>query len=171
MHWACYSKSEVALVFILAWVSVLDDKDIEGFTPLHLAVRSVETLKSTRPVRALLIRGAPRNVRDNKGRLPADLIGDLSSMSMRQQLIEELDNPRTVDCLMIKTPLKKVNKSFTTVYFMWLLMGLVYTFLLLFVFPCKFVFYFSILGIANRAQLFVWLVFVHFCDSLGDYVH
>lgn len=138
MHWACYSKSEVALVFILAWVSILDDKDIEGFTPLHLAVRSVETLKSTRPVRALLIRGAPRNVRDNKGRLPADLIGDLSSMSMRQQLIEELDNPRTVDCLMIKTPLKKVNKSYTTVYFMWLLMGLVYIFLLLFVFPCKY---------------------------------
>ena len=144
LHWACYSKSEVALVFLLAWVHRLDDRDIEGFTPLHLAVRSVETLKSTRPVRALLMRGAPRNVKDNKGRLPADLISDLSSASMRQQLIEELDNPRTVDCLMIKTPLKRVPKSFTTVLFMWFLMSAVYVLLMLFVFPCKSSNYFSL---------------------------
>lgn len=74
LHWACYSKSEVALLYLLAWVKVLDDQDCEGFTPLHLAVKSVETLKSTRPVRALLIRGAPRNVKDKEGRIPSDLI-------------------------------------------------------------------------------------------------
>jgi ankyrin repeat protein len=25
LHWACYSKSEVALIFILSWVDALDD--------------------------------------------------------------------------------------------------------------------------------------------------
>jgi palmitoyltransferase ZDHHC13/17 len=64
MHWACYSKSEIALCYLLSWVHDLDEQDIEGFTPLHLAIKSVETLRSTRPVRSLLIRGASRNLRD-----------------------------------------------------------------------------------------------------------
>jgi len=42
LHWACYSKSEVALVYLLSYVTRLDDQDIEGYTPLHLAVKSVE---------------------------------------------------------------------------------------------------------------------------------
>jgi len=79
MHWACYSRSEIALVYLLSWVPFLDDKDSEGYTALHLAVRSVETLKSTRPVRALLIRGAPRNIKDSKGRLPIDLVEEITS--------------------------------------------------------------------------------------------
>lgn len=94
-------------------------------------------MKTTRPVRALLIRGAPRDIKDEKGRTPADLISDLSSESMRQTLKEDLDNPRTVDCLMLKQPLKKVNQAYTTVFFMWFLMICVYVLLLLFVFPCK----------------------------------
>jgi hypothetical protein len=39
---------------------------MEGYTPLHLAVKSVEALRSVRPVRSLLIRGASRDIRDNK---------------------------------------------------------------------------------------------------------
>ena len=42
LHWACYSRSEIALCYLLSWVPTLDDKDIEGYTPLHLAVKSVE---------------------------------------------------------------------------------------------------------------------------------
>jgi ankyrin repeat protein len=56
----------------------LDESDIEGFTPLHLAVKSVETLRSTRPVRALLIRGASRNSRDKNGRRPIDLVDQIT---------------------------------------------------------------------------------------------
>jgi hypothetical protein len=74
MHWACYSKSEIALCYLLSWVKNLDDQDIEGFTPLHLAVKSVEALRSTRPVRSLLIRGASRDMRDNSGKRPTDLV-------------------------------------------------------------------------------------------------
>ena len=42
LHWACYSKSEIALCYLLAWINDLEDRDIEGYTPLHLAVKSVE---------------------------------------------------------------------------------------------------------------------------------
>jgi ankyrin repeat protein len=108
LHWACYSKSEVALVYLLAWVQKLDDQDVEGYTPLHLAVKSVEQLKTTRPVRALLMRGAPRNVQDQNGEVPADLIHHVTTEWLQKTLRNELDEPRSLDCLMIKTPLKKV---------------------------------------------------------------
>lgn len=74
MHWACYSKSEVALCYLLSWVQDIDCQDVEGYTPLHLAVKSVETLKSSRPVRTLLIRGASREVKDKNGKRPIDLV-------------------------------------------------------------------------------------------------
>lgn len=140
---------------------------------MHLAVKSVETLKSTRPVRALLIRGAPRNIKDERGRIPADLISDLSSVSMKQTLIEDLDNPRTIDCLMIKTPLKKVNKTFTTVFFMWFLMSAVYASLILFVFPCKkilFNFVFSDTKLSRCDLLLFGYVFFDLFDSFHLYV-
>lgn len=68
LHWAIYSKSEVAMCYLVAWdKSLCDDQDNEGFTPLHLAVKSVEQLGYTRPVRTLLIRGADRDALDLKG--------------------------------------------------------------------------------------------------------
>ncbi len=74
LHWVCYSKSEIALCYLLAWQRYLDDPDIQGYTALHLAVKSVDALKSTRPVRSLLIRGASREAKDNEGRRPIDLV-------------------------------------------------------------------------------------------------
>lgn len=67
LHWACYSRSEDALSYLLALGPDLSAKDQKGYTPLHLAVKSVEQLKSTRPVRALLIKGADRSIKDNEG--------------------------------------------------------------------------------------------------------
>ena len=42
LHWACYSRSEVALNYILSLNPDLEAKDDQGYTPLHLAVKSVE---------------------------------------------------------------------------------------------------------------------------------
>mmetsp|Transcript_48182 Transcript_48182/g.65432 ORF Transcript_48182/g.65432 Transcript_48182/m.65432 type:complete len:100 (-) Transcript_48182:1300-1599(-) len=64
LHWACYSMSEIALSYILAWEPDMNACDIEGQTPLHLAVKSVASLESTRPVRFLLIRGADKEMKD-----------------------------------------------------------------------------------------------------------
>ncbi len=57
----------------------MDDKDTEGYSPLHLAVKSVDSLKSTRPVRSLLIRGASREARDKNNRRPIDLIDQVTN--------------------------------------------------------------------------------------------
>ena len=53
--------------YLLAWKPELNVQDNDGFTPLHLAVKSVDTVESTRPVRFLLIRGAQTGIRDNRG--------------------------------------------------------------------------------------------------------
>lgn len=74
LHWACYSQSETAIAYILAWNPDVNVQDREGYTSLHLAVRNVDAFESCRPVRALLIKGADINIRDNRGRLPFDYV-------------------------------------------------------------------------------------------------
>jgi len=70
--WACYSQSETALTYLLAWNPNVDAQDREGYTALHLAVRSVEELESTRPIRALLMKGANPIIKDKNGMIPFD---------------------------------------------------------------------------------------------------
>ena len=86
LHWACYSQSEIALSYILAWDPDINAQDVEGYTPLHLAVRSVDSLESTRPVRFLLIRGADKDIKDNRGRKPIDLIRDVTTERLAEDL-------------------------------------------------------------------------------------
>lgn len=76
LHWACYSKSEFALSYILAMNPNLEIQDLEGLTPLHLAIKSVADLKSTRPVRALLLKGASRSAKTKKNSSCIDMITD-----------------------------------------------------------------------------------------------
>lgn len=83
LHWACYSKSEIALCYLLAWVEDIEHHDIEGFTPLHLAVKTVEQLRSTRPVRTLLVRGSKRTARDKSGRRPVDLVDQITDTQLQ----------------------------------------------------------------------------------------
>jgi hypothetical protein len=58
--------------------------------PLHLAVKSVEVLKSTRPVRALLLKGSLRADVDNSGRTPTDMISPNLATNLRLELISML---------------------------------------------------------------------------------
>ena len=76
LHWACYSKSEFALCYILALKPNLGIQDASGLTPLHLAIKSVGDLSSTRPVRALLLKGADRNVKTKSGQTVFEVIKD-----------------------------------------------------------------------------------------------
>jgi hypothetical protein len=57
---------------------------------LHLAVKSVEQLKSTRPVRALLLKGAERTAVDLEGRTAVDMIGQGVPENTRQDIIDML---------------------------------------------------------------------------------
>lgn len=46
LHWACFSNSEVALIYLLAWYDKdkLNMQDIDGFTPLHMVVKAADQL-------------------------------------------------------------------------------------------------------------------------------
>lgn len=81
---------------------------------MHLAVKSADELKSTRPVRVLLYRGAPRDSKDNKGQKPSDLAKQINSITLRDELVRYLDCESGGPCesLMLNgTPMKKMNKS------------------------------------------------------------
>ena len=76
----------------MAWLpqSALNMQDLEGFTPLHLAVKSVEGVGSTRPVRYLLLRGAKTDIKDKKGRLPIDMVRELRNPIFKLELTRML---------------------------------------------------------------------------------
>lgn len=70
LHWACFTRSEMALSYILSMKPDLEAKDIFGQTALHIAVTCVEKLESCRNVKMLLLRGADRESVDKKGKTP-----------------------------------------------------------------------------------------------------
>ena len=92
LHWACYTCSEMALDYILSMKPNLEAKDIRGLTPLHIAVNCVDKIGSTRCVKALLLRGADRNVEDKEGKTPKDWIGDNIPEYMQKDLQFGLSN-------------------------------------------------------------------------------
>ena len=109
LHWACYSQSETAIAYLLAWNPDVNIKDREGYTPLHLAVRGVDAIESCRPVRALLIKGADINLRDNRGRLPFDYVRDVQSREFANELRKLLQsNQSTCHVITGTTPVQKV---------------------------------------------------------------
>jgi hypothetical protein len=57
-----------------------------------LAVKSTEKLKSGRPVRALLMRGANKMIKDKNSKLPEDLIKDITSESLQRELVNSISS-------------------------------------------------------------------------------
>lgn len=101
-----------------------------------MAVKSSEQLKSCRPIRALLFRGAPKDVVDNKGNTPQDLAENLESHTLKEELIGYLSAKGGIlDCCMLKTPLKKVEKSCKMPFLFFMLNFSVYVLLGLFLYP------------------------------------
>ena len=72
LHWAAYHGSEFATHFMLSWISdptIINKQDNDGYSPLHLGAMS----GNDRIIKRLLLRGANRRIRDNQGKIPADL--------------------------------------------------------------------------------------------------
>ena len=66
LHWACYTRSDLVLPYVLALKPDIEQKDNLGFTPLHLAVRSYDGTKQTnKMIRAILLKGADRKALTN----------------------------------------------------------------------------------------------------------
>ena len=120
---------------MLAWNVKIDEADQRGLTPLHLAVKAVNELNTTRPVRALLISGASRKKEDLLKRKPIDLIEEVEVLKLQNELKEILKTPSAWSCIMLKTPLKKVRKRPTTMLVYLLLALVFYAILSLFIFP------------------------------------
>lgn len=130
LHWACYRCAELALIYILAWVKPKDLclADVDGYTPLHLAVKSAEEFKSCRPIRALLFRGADKTIKDNNDLMPIDIATKtIENETLKDEVVSYLsDNGGFLDCCMLKTPLRKVDKSLKMALYFISLNALVY---------------------------------------------
>lgn len=137
LHWACFSNSEVALVYLLGWYhkSKLNMRDQDGYTPLHLTVKSADQLKSGRPLRALLMKGALRDIRDQNGQTPFDLAEQLQSRKLAREIKDSLTSDTACNCLMLKTVLKKTEKSMEMPFAFLAFFNSVYLILFLLLFP------------------------------------
>ena len=93
---------------------------------MHLAVKSTEKLGSTRPVRALLMKGANPNIKDNKGNRPIDYIATLEDGDFNADLTMLLKENSLPSCIS-DGPLRKVTPSKKTaiLYFVFQIFGLV----------------------------------------------
>ena len=137
LHWACYSQSEIALTYLLAWSPNLNLQDNEGLTPLHLAVRSVEAIESTRPVRFLMVRGANKDVTDKNGHTPADLISEVKSPNLARELSNMLGRPGFFDCLMLSAQTRYIARSRATMLVFMALFSYVIIVEVFYIFPSK----------------------------------
>ena len=72
---------------------------------------------------------------DNQDRKPIDLAEYVTTDWLRKNVMNDLAEPKDLQCLMLKTPLKLVTKSLRTPIFMWILMGFVYICNILFLWP------------------------------------
>jgi ankyrin repeat protein len=72
--------------YLLAWEPALNIQDNEGFTPLHLAVCSIESMKTTRLVRFVLLRGAEKEIKDKKGKTPIDYTRNITDDYLREEV-------------------------------------------------------------------------------------
>jgi len=63
-------------------------KDNEGYTPLHLAIKSLDASETTRMVRALMIKGASTTIYDNQGNLAADYLSEIDN----EELVNDIRN-------------------------------------------------------------------------------
>ena len=97
---------------MLAWNPKLDLKDNEGYTPLHLAIKSLDASETTRMVRALLIKGAQTNIADNRGNIPADYLRDIENEDLVNDIREIFSRtPSLKNLITGGTPTKKANAN------------------------------------------------------------
>lgn len=101
LHWACYSGSEEAVLFLLSVKANINAKDKEGLTPLHLCALS----KRNKIILTLLQQGADKYILNNKQQTAYDIAKkNLDKKSIA--LLEDKDyNPLCT----LETPIEAVE--------------------------------------------------------------
>lgn len=116
LHWAAYMGSETSASLLLSWNSkLIEEKDNEGQTPLHLATLS----GCSKIIRTLLVKGADRNALDAKGRKAIDIANENSQDS----LISLLKPVSFLSEFGFKMPLRPPRPNYVSVFTYILLYG------------------------------------------------
>ncbi len=113
LHWACNFGSAIAAEFLLKWTDALNERNNLGLTPLHLAVNCAIASDNVRLAKILLFAGADRQVQDNKGQRPIDLVRkaeterkyNIAILAELRRLLTETSPVRS--CLSFRVPAKK----------------------------------------------------------------
>lgn len=77
-------------------------------------------------VRALLLKGAKRNIKDKQGMKAGDMLEKDVSLNLRNDIIQILKKPSYLECCMVKAPMKPLVQNARTV--------------ILFVFLCTYIY-------------------------------
>ena len=83
------------------------------------------------------MKGAPREARDKRGNKAIDLVADLKSESLQKELRTALEEESSCDCLMLKTQLKKTEKSMQMPIVFLVIFDIIFVILIFFIFPGK----------------------------------
>ena len=101
---------------------------------MHLAIKVVDNLESTRPVRSLLYNGSTTDVQDGNGLLPIDLAKEIEHPKLRLEVLKMLQTQSTSlkQFLQYESSLRKKKKSWLhlSIYFVYYTLS----FIILFVF-------------------------------------
>jgi ankyrin repeat protein len=109
----------MAVFYLCAWGADVNAQDIEGFTPLHIAVQVVNETESKRIIRTLVMRGANREIRDKNGKRPIDYVFNISNQKTKQEVqkflvrfkINTQSEKSFGNCINPKTPKNLAKKS------------------------------------------------------------
>ena len=74
LHLACEMGQDEAIYYLMAYTQKLNHQDCNGSTPLHSAVSNFAYFNHIRPLKEMLIKGASRDIRDNQGRRPIEVV-------------------------------------------------------------------------------------------------
>ena len=152
LHWAAFAGADMGLSFIVARNADVNSRDIKGLTPLHLAVKTSEDIKTTRSIRALLLKGADPTIKDHNNNMPKDFLKDFDQEQPLMvdfakeieeilltddinSLLYKLNPCKDYECMSWKTKFKKRTKSSKTMQLFFLLMCSTYFVQQFYVYP------------------------------------
>ena len=110
-------------------------QDHDGYTPLHLAVKTSEVVKNSRIVKQLLFGGAEREIKNIDGLKPMDYAKGIQIGHIAADIKKALVEPKYCSFLLLTQPLKKMKKEVHTAVSFVILMAALYFFLYYYVFP------------------------------------
>ena len=74
LHHCAINGTEVCACFLISNGADLNSKDINGNTPLHLSIKNSSREETIDVFKKLLLKGAERQIQNDKGETPLDIL-------------------------------------------------------------------------------------------------